>query len=141
MLVIVASDILDGRLARKLGTANARGAAIDTLCDFAALAAAMIVLGAGDRRMILVLMLMLAAFGSWVVSSFIIGPMCYSRIGKYNGAACYALAVVGSARPFLSAIPQLLLEWAVLAAAVAVLSASTVENLIDCRKRRDVNFN
>ncbi len=130
LAAIVVSDLLDGWIARRLGTAGSVGALIDAACDVVVLMAAAVVLGLSDPRYIAAAGLMAITFGSYTVFSLVIGRFAYTRLGRYDGILCYVLAGVACGHPLLpSAGAAAAVEWTVLGVTAAVLAASTGENL------------
>ena len=143
LAAIVASDLLDGPIARRLGTAGSRGALIDASCDvFVALSAA-IAAGLSDARYLGLAAIMSMAFLSYGALSLIIGRFAYTRLGRYDGAVSYGLIAVASARPLLAAIGVApAAEWIFLGISALFLAVSTAENVagiaraVRCLERR-----
>lgn len=132
MAVIVISDLVDGRLARKLGTAGSRGALIDAGCDAIVVLTAACVLGVGDPRYLWIAALMAMAFVSYGAYSLVIRTFAYTRLGRYDGALCYALVAAAALRPWFAlagiTAPEAW-EWALIAPVAAFLAISTAENI------------
>jgi phosphatidylglycerophosphate synthase len=95
MAVMIASDMADGALARRLGTASAAGAKFDALSDFAVILAAAVAMGARDPRFLCLGGVAAASFGSWFLRRKARAAWLYTRYGKYNGAVCYAVLLSG----------------------------------------------
>lgn len=133
MAGIIASDLFDGPIARKLSTASGRGALLDALCDALVVVAAAATLGLKDVRYFGLAGLMAAAFISWGSYSLVIGRFAYTRLGKYNGVICYALVAAADARPWFATLgvrAPAVGEWIVISAVVALLGGSAVENIV-----------
>lgn len=94
--IVIATDLLDGPLARRLATTSELGASIDAYSDVAVCLTAMIILGVGDPRYFIVACAMIAAFASWILYRGLYGSSSFTRLGKYNGSLCYGLAVFAS---------------------------------------------
>lgn len=133
MAVIVASDLLDGRIARRFATVSGLGSWLDPLCDALVVVAAAIALGMEDARYLRLAGLMAMAFFSWGGYSLTIGRLGYTCLGKYNGTVCYLLVLGASAEPWLATLrPRITAsaESALLGFAAIFLTMSTAENLI-----------
>jgi phosphatidylglycerophosphate synthase len=132
MAVIVLTDLIDGPIARRLSTAGPRGQILDAACDAVVLIAAAGVLGVKDARFLCLAGLMAVCFASWGAYSARIGRMAYTRLGRYDGAACYALIMFASAASWFSAFGNpvpVIMEWTAIAVAASLLVISTVENV------------
>src|SRR5512136_2246378 len=103
MALIIATDIIDGPIARRLKTAGPLGGALDAGCDAAVCFAAAVLLGLSDTRYLAAAALMAASFLSWMALGRIEGGQSYTRLGRYNGAACYALILAASALQYAPA--------------------------------------
>jgi phosphatidylglycerophosphate synthase len=133
MAAIIASDLLDGPIARRLSTASVKGALVDAICDVFVLVVAAIVLGLKDARYLGLAGLMASAFTSWGIRSLIAGRFAYSRMGRYDGALCYALIAAASARPWLAALgirAPAFGEWAAICLVAVCLAVSAAENIV-----------
>ena len=130
----IASDYLDGPVARRTGTASARGMLFDhtTDCLFVTggLAGAAI---AGSITPILPALIPFA-FGQYVVDSYVLSrqrQLRASSLGRWNGILYFAplVIIVASRLPFLAVFASFLR----LAASVFgyLLAASTVASMID----------
>ncbi len=132
MCAIAATDLLDGRAARWLGTSSALGARIDSGCDFAVLSIAALILAIDEPRYLFVALSMVAAFGSWKYVHRRAGRPVYTRLGKYDGALLYALALFGSSGAWfdsgIAAAARGAEPW-LIAGTALYLSASAAENL------------
>ncbi len=73
LAAIVASDLLDGPIARLLGTAGSRGALIDASCDVLVVLSAAITAGLSDARYAGLAAIMSVAFLSYGTLSLMIG--------------------------------------------------------------------
>ncbi len=132
MAAIIASDLVDGLLARRLSTPGGRGALLDAACDALIVVAATVTLGLGEARYFGLAGLMTAAFISWGAYSLVAGRFAYTRLGKYDGALCYLLVAVASARPWLAALDlraPVLGEGALSGLVAVFLGISTAENI------------
>jgi len=133
MSVIVASDVLDGMVARRLALASQRGAIIDVVCDIVVIVTAFITLGFRNWLYIVLLVLTIVALLSWVVYTRIAGEMAYTRLGKYNGGVCYLAFMVVSARPWLEVIHLdilVVLEECIIYLVALFLGAAALENYV-----------
>lgn len=130
MAVIVASDLLDGPLARRLSTAGGRGVLIDATCDALVVVTATATLGFGEARYFGLAGLMAAAFLSWAAYSLVIGHFAYTRLGRYDGAWCYALVAGASARAALGIRLSATGEGIIIGLVAVFLGISTVENIV-----------
>ena len=132
VVVIVLSDVIDGPIARRTGTAGPRGAVVDVACDVFVILAAMLAAGATDPLCLVAAAAMVANLLSWVLCNLTACRAGYTRIGRYNGAACYVFLVVVTLLPHLAAVglaePERV-ERLVLALLLFVLGASLVENV------------
>jgi phosphatidylglycerophosphate synthase len=132
MTAIILTDLLDGPAARKLKTAGPSGASLDAACDAAVALSAAFAAGLSDPRYLSAAALMAASFYSWTVRRTGPGISSYTRLGRYNGAVCYALLAVKSVQPWMEA-PGIqaaaVIEWASLGVVMVVLGISTVENM------------
>jgi phosphatidylglycerophosphate synthase len=132
MAVIVATDLMDGPIARLLSTAGSRGALVDSGCDALVVMTAAFVLGLSDARYAGFAGLIAVTFISYGVSSLVIGRFAYTRLGRYDGVVCYGVVAFASAKPALAAIGISLpaAEWIVLCVSAVFLAASTAENVV-----------
>ncbi len=128
--MIVASDLADGRIARRLGTAGSRGALIDASCNFLVVMSAAIVSGIFDARYMGLAAIMFLAFFSYGAFSLLIGRFAYTRLGRYDGVVAYGIVAAACARPLLSSLthPLPVAEWAFLGFSALFLAVSTAEN-------------
>ncbi len=132
MAVIVATDLLDGPIARRMKTAGPFGGALDAACDAAVSIAAAIVIGLWDVRFLAAAALMGFNALSWLLYRSFTGGKTYTRLGRYNGAACYALiALEGAGQLADPLFPQAaaIAVTAGLAIAGTLLAVSSVENI------------
>jgi phosphatidylglycerophosphate synthase len=130
--LIVLSDVIDGPIARRTGTAGPRGALIDVVCDILVILAAMIAAGTTDPLCLVAAAAMVTNLLSWAVCNLTSGGLGYTRIGRYNGAACYLFLVVLTALPHLGAAglaEPATVEQVALMILLAVLAASLGENV------------
>lgn len=139
MAAIVASDLLDGPIARRLSTANERGALLDAACDSGVVVAAAVTVGLDDARYLGLAGLMAAAFVSWGAYSLVVGRLAYTRLGKYDGAMCYALVAAASAQPWLAALGMRIpagTESVFIGLVAVYLGLSTAENIAGTLRAR-----
>lgn len=131
MAAIVATDVADGPLARRLRTAGPRGRLLDAGCDAAVVVVAALVVGLKDTRFLLLSGIAVACFASWGACSIRDGFACYTRLGRYDGAACYVLILLVSAGPLFPAGLGLrrMAGWLAVSGVGLLLAVSTVENL------------
>jgi CDP-diacylglycerol--glycerol-3-phosphate 3-phosphatidyltransferase len=130
--LIVASDLADGRIARRLGTAGSRGALIDASCDVLVVMSAAIAAGLSDARYAALAAVMAMAFLSYGAFSLLIGRFAYTRLGRYDGVVSYGVIAVTGAKPLFAligfAVPAAA-EWIVLSLSTLFLAVSTAENV------------
>jgi phosphatidylglycerophosphate synthase len=132
LAAIVLSDLVDGAIARRLGTAGSRGAMIDATCD--GLVAMNAALGAGlsDARYAGLAAVMAVAFLSYGAFSLIVRRFGCTRLGRYDSAVCYGVIAVACAKPALAAFGAMVpsrAEWALLGVAAILLAVSAAENI------------
>ena len=132
MVLIVLTDLIDGPIARHMGTAGACGQRLDTLCDLLVVAGAAVVLGLRDWRLLSLAVLTAACFSFWALHCMRTKGFAYSRLGRYDGAACYLLILFRSTEPWFTP-PALrvyeFLLWSVITATALLLVVSGVENM------------
>ncbi len=128
---IVASDLLDGRIARRLGTAGSRGALIDASCDFLVVMSAVTASGVSDSRYLGLAAIMLLAFLSYGAFSLTLGRFAYTQLGRYDGVVSYSVVAAACAKPLLTptASATTVAEWIFLGSAALFLAVSTAENV------------
>lgn len=140
MAAIVATDLVDGPLARRLHTEGPRGRLLDAGCDAAVVVTAGLAAGVSDARYLLLPGLAVVCVASWFGGGARAGCVRYTRLGRHDGAACYMLLLFMSAGPLLPLRPGLrwTLEWVALCGLGLLLGASTAENLLatEVRARR-----
>ncbi len=132
LAVVVATDLADGRIARRLGTAGSRGALIDAACDFLVVMSAAVAAGLLDARYTVLAVVMAMAFLSYGALSLIIGRFAYTRLGRYDGVVSYAVVALATAKPLLARIGVTVpaaAEWALLCLSALFLSVSVAENV------------
>lgn len=111
----IATDLLDGWLARKLRACSAFGAYFDATADFALVTGAFGVLTVRGVYPAWLLLLIGGMFGQFILTSRGSQPV-YDSVGRYFGAVLYGAVVA------LVLLPDLLLSDALLAS-IVVLSA------------------
>ncbi len=132
LAAIVASDLLDGPIARRLGTAGSRGALIDAACDVLVVMSAAVAAALSDARYAGLAAVMAMAFLSYGALSLIIGRFAYTRLGRYDGVVSYSAIAIASARPLSALIGVTVpsaVEWIILCFSAVFLAVSTVENV------------
>jgi phosphatidylglycerophosphate synthase len=131
LAAIMASDLVDGPIARRLGTAGSRGALIDASCDVLVVMSAAITAGLSDARYAGLAAVMAAAFLSYGAFSLLIGRFAYTRLGRYDGVVSYGVVAVAGAKPLFGligvAVPAAAV-WIILSLSAAFLAVSTAEN-------------
>jgi phosphatidylglycerophosphate synthase len=132
MAAIMASDLLDGPIARKFSTACTKGALIDAACDMIVVVAAAVTFGLQDTRYFGLAGLMALTFFSWGIHSLVLGRFAYTRLGKYDGVACYILAATVGTMPRLAdvgfSVPEAG-EWIFAGFVSVFLGVSVLENI------------
>jgi len=142
LAAIIASDLVDGPLARRLGAAGSRGAIIDAACDALVVVTVAAAAGFSDQRYGGLAWIMLMAFLSYGAFSLLIGRFAYTRLGRYDGTVSYGIIAAASAKPLLAGIGLsgvATAEWVFLGLSALVLAASTTENvagIVAARERR-----
>ena len=132
LALIVLSDLADGAIARRLGTAGSRGATIDAVCDGLVAVNAAVAAGLADPRYAGLAAVMAVAFLSYGAFSLIIRRFAHTRLGRYDGAICYAVIAAASSKPALAALGVAVparAEWALLGVAAILLAVSAAENI------------
>lgn len=133
MVLIILTDLVDGPIARRLGTACARGQQLDALCDLLVVAGAVVILGLRDWRLLSLAVLTAVCFSCWALRRLRTEGFAYSRLGRYDGAACYLLILFRSTAPWFpppAARVYDFLLWVVITATALFLVASGVENMV-----------
>ncbi len=132
LVAIVASDLIDGPIARRLGTAGSTGALIDASCDVLVVMSAAISAGLSDARYAGLAAVMAMAFLSYGAFSLLIGRFAYTRLGRYDGVVSFAVIAVAGAKPLFApigfALPSAAV-WIVLCLSALFLAISTAENV------------
>jgi phosphatidylglycerophosphate synthase len=95
MAVMAMSDVADGAVARRLGTASAAGANLDSLCDLGVILVVFCLMGGSDPRYWCLAFLAVLNFCSWFLRRWPGAIRSYTRAGKYNGVLCYGLICMG----------------------------------------------
>jgi len=132
LAAIMASDLIDGPIARRLSAASSRGAFIDAVCDVLVVMSAAIAAGLSDARYAGLAALMAVAFLSYGAFSLMNHNFAYTRLGRYSGTVSYGVIVAASARPLLAAIGVTVpaaAEWVFLCLAAVFLAVSSAENI------------
>jgi phosphatidylglycerophosphate synthase len=128
----VASDLIDGPIARRLGTAGSRGALLDAACDVLVVMSAAVAAGLSDARYAGLAAIMALTFLSYAAFSLIIGRFAYTRLGRYDGVVSYGVIAMAIAKAPLAAIGVAVpaaAEWIVLSFSALFLAVSTAENV------------
>ncbi|MBN2049617.1 MAG: CDP-alcohol phosphatidyltransferase family protein [Spirochaetales bacterium] len=139
MAAIILTDIVDGPVARKTGTACPQGALLDASCDTMVLFTASVAAGLSETRYLGLAVLMVLSFSSWAGYSYITQGQTYTRLGRYNGTLGYILLVIISIESwptvFMTDI-KFMAEGIIWNVAVVMLALSTGENITAiCRHR------
>ncbi len=140
LAAIVASDLIDGPIARRLGTAGSRGALIDAACDVVVVVGAAVAAGLSDLRYAWLASIMTLSFLSYGGLSSVIGRFAYTRLGRYSGTVSYGVIAMASAKPLLAAIgvaAPAAVEWVLLGFAGIYLAAAAAENVAGILAARD----
>lgn len=131
--VAIATDYLDGRVARQQGTASAAGQLFDHATDFVFVTAGLAAASAAGRVTGLLPVVIALAFSQYVVDSYLFHrrkQLRMSTIGRWNGILYFVPLVVLAVSDL-----DLLGSAAVLATAASgigyALVASTVVSMID----------
>ncbi len=88
---VAASDLLDGPLARALHVASSRGARLDVFADVAVVLCGFGAFAALGVYPIWLLLVFVAMFAQFVISSRRVGRPVYDPIGKYYGAVLFGV--------------------------------------------------
>ncbi|MFK7862796.1 MAG: CDP-alcohol phosphatidyltransferase family protein [Pseudohongiellaceae bacterium] len=103
LLLAIASDFLDGKVARALGTASARGMLFDHSTDFLFVTSTMLALAFAGILPFLLPLLVIIAFSQYVLDSYLWfkqKQLKMSFLGRWNGvfyfgpALLFALALI-----------------------------------------------
>jgi phosphatidylglycerophosphate synthase len=138
MALIIATDLIDGPIARRLKTAGAFGGALDAACDTAVAITASVITGIREPVFFAAAAVMGFNALSWVIYRRMAGGETYTKLGRYNGAACYALLAVKSVGPITRELLPRADSIAVTAGLLvvfALLAASTIENVVGSFRR------
>jgi len=90
MLVICATDIFDGMIARKSGKSNERGKVYDITADFMVVFSIFLLWYIQKKVAIYILFLLLFCFASFILLSLLKKKMNKNKIGQYAGTVCFA---------------------------------------------------
>ena len=90
MLVICATDIFDGMIARKSGKSNERGKVYDITADFMVVFSIFLLWYLQKKVSIYILFLLLFCFLSFILLSLLKKKMNKNKIGQYAGTVCFA---------------------------------------------------
>jgi cardiolipin synthase len=126
----VASDFLDGRLARRFGESSPLGGLFDHATDATFVACGLAALAARGEVPALLPLLVAGAFVQYVVDSRAPAgrPLRRSALGRWNGIAYYALLGVPVVR---DALPLAWPEASLVFALGAALCATTLLSMLD----------
>lgn len=133
MTVIIATDFIDGLVARRLHTASTRGAIIDVACDSIVIITACVIMGMSTPCYFILLGFIIASLLSWGIYSFSAGCLIYSPVGKLNGIVCYIVMLAGTTAHLLSPPGsgiRIVLEISALTVAIVILFFSTCINIV-----------
>jgi CDP-diacylglycerol--glycerol-3-phosphate 3-phosphatidyltransferase/cardiolipin synthase len=123
LCIAVASDILDGWLARRLKVCSTAGAYLDAAADFTLLFAAFTVLVLRSVYPAWLLLVIGVMFIQFIVTSRLKTPV-YDPVGKYIGAMLYAALFA------LLLLPDLLVSYGLLAGITAWIAVSYLSRLL-----------
>ena len=137
-MLAIASDLLDGRIARRRGTAGPVGRALDHGADFAFVTAGLAAAAARDLLSWLLPVLVALAFAQYAIDSYLLHrerQLRMSALGRWNGVLYFVpvggviLADLGLAwlAPLMPAVAWLL---------VASTLASIADRLFELGRRR-----
>jgi phosphatidylglycerophosphate synthase len=126
----ILSDLLDGPLARRMGTASAAGGLLDHSCDAIFVSCTLAALAAKGYLPMLLPLLVILSFAQYVLDSRALSGqnLRSSLIGRGNGIA-YFLLLGACTFPWLLAPDLVPLTW--LHGAAWVLVASTLVSMLD----------
>ena len=144
LTLAIVSDLVDGRVARRLGTASSRGQLFDHGTDCLFVTACLTGAAAAGQVPLVLPALVAAAFGQYVFDSYWVHRqkrLRMSTLGRWNGIG-YFVPLVGLAAARLdafSAIAALLVPAALATAYVLVVStlASIVDRATAARRARE----
>ena len=111
LLIAIASDYFDGKLARALHIASARGMLFDHGTDFVFVTTALFALSTIDLAPLLLPLLIVVAFAQYVLDSYFLfkqKQLRMSFLGRWNGVLYFVPIVflAASRLPFLEGIPE-----------------------------------
>jgi phosphatidylglycerophosphate synthase len=96
-IVAASSDFIDGRIARRLGVASARGRWLDAIADVTFVLAAILSEAAAGAIPFYIPILIALSFGQYAIDSIVIGQRAAgpvsSRLGHWGGIINYALVI------------------------------------------------
>ncbi len=131
--VAIASDLIDGKVARRTGSASARGMLFDHTTDCLFVTAGLA--GAATARLIPMILPVLVpfAFAQYVLDSYLLHrqrQLRMSSLGRWNGIFYFAplvmIAIAALGLPLLSELARLLVY-----PCAVLLSVSTVASIAD----------
>ncbi len=135
IVMAIASDFADGKVARHYGTASNRGMLFDHATDFLFVSSALAGLAYNGNIEALLPILIIIAFSQYVLDSYLLFKQKHLRmslLGRWNGIL-YFLPIVLFANAALPMYPesfqQILSSLAT--ASVLVLSISTMASIVD----------
>ena len=139
MAAVIVTDLLDGRIARRMGQASAFGQTLDSTVDFVMIYSLFIAFYAAGRlatyqfAIIYVAMLTTFMLHLWSLANSEVAGVVRTRSGKVTGALQYTYLIFLVAREVLPRRPAVALAdmvlFALLAAAIAVSSIGCIVRL------------
>lgn len=137
LAVAIATDLFDGPLARRLGTASAAGRVFDHATDCVFVTAGLAAAAARGGVPWLLPLLVAAAFGQYVIDSYWVhtgGALRGSRLGRWNGIL-YFVPLGGDVLVRLGLQPLAPLVTAIAWALVATTVLSMAARVLASRRR------
>ncbi len=134
ILSAIISDYYDGKVARALNTASARGMLFDHGTDFAFVTTALFALASIGLASIVLPILIIVAFTQYVLDSYLLfkqKQLRMSFLGRWNGILYFApIVIVSASRLSLFAFAEELLNTIIIYLSYALI-LSTLASIID----------
>ena len=131
--VAIASDVMDGKVARRRGTASPRGMLFDHTTDFLFVTSGLAGASVAGLVPLILPVLIVVAFSQYVLDSYFLHrqrQLRMSSLGRWNGILYFAplvmIAIAALRLPLLSELARVLV-WP----GAVLLTASTVVSIID----------
>jgi CDP-diacylglycerol--glycerol-3-phosphate 3-phosphatidyltransferase len=131
IIIVIATDVLDGRVARACGTACSMGAILDMTADFAVVFITYMTLWLEKQMNAGPVVMVIVSFTVYASSLCISNKIAPNRLGKYAGASCYTgilvFFILRITAPGILGIASVIISIAV----CSFLAVSTAETIIE----------